>query len=243
MIWVNDKTGRFKKRPHYSPEELDFECEKVVKNFLENKYQKYELPVSTEDLAILIEQSTEDFDSCCDLSEEGDDVEGITYFGKNKKPIVKISDRLQEDFLENRLRTTLTHEFFHVKFHDFLYQIEEPPSLFNLKQDISNSENTHKCKRDNILKATTKDWMEWQAGYGCGAFLIPSSELTKGISDFRTTSNLPYENISLDSPDAEILIFFVSQRFQTSEEAAKIRLLQKGFISNNSVQTNMRFIQ
>ena len=243
MIWVNDKTGRFKKRPHYSPEELDFECEKIIKSFLESKYQKFELPITTEDLAILIEQNTEDFDSCCDLMEEGDDVEGITYFGKNKKPTVKISDRLQEKYLENRLRTTLTHEFFHVKFHDLLYQIEEPPSLFNLEQDTSKSENTHKCKRDNILKATAKDWMEWQAGYGCGAFLMPISKLTKIISEFRGKSNLPYENISLDSSDAETLILHISQRFQTSVEATEIRLLQKGFISNNSFQKNISLIQ
>lgn len=243
MFWVSDKTGRFRKRPHYLPEELDFECEKLIKNFLEDKHGKYELPIVTEDIAVLIEQNTEDFDSCCDLSEEGEDVEGVTYFGMNKKPIVKISSQLQEPYLENRLRTTLTHEFFHVKFHDFLYQMEEQPSLFNLPADVSSSENIHKCKRDNIIKASEKDWMEWQAGYGCGAFLMPFNALKKEILDFRTESNLHYQNISLDSPEAEILILLVSQRFQTSAEAAKIRLLQKGFITNNSFQKSINLTQ
>lgn len=241
MIWVNDKTGRFKKRPHYLPEELDFECEKIVEDFLKNKYQKYELPIATEDLAILIEQSTEDFDSCCDLMGEGDDVEGITYFGKNKKPIVKISSRLQEPFLENRLRTTLTHEFFHVKFHDFLYQIEEPPSLFDLQSNSLSAENTHKCKRDNIIKASEKDWMEWQAGYGCGAFLMPINKLKKVIHDFRTNYEILFESISVDSPFCQLLIFFVAQQFLTSEEAARVRLMQKGFIIENSVQKSISF--
>lgn len=242
MIWVSDKTGRFRKRPHYSQEELDFECEKVIKTFLEDKYGKYELPIASDDIAILIEQNTEDYDSCCDLSKEGDDVEGVTYFEKNKKPSVKISIRLQEAFLENRLRTTLTHELFHVKFHDFLYQIEEPPSLFDLQSDTFNSNNIHKCKRDNIIKALEKDWMEWQAGYGCGAFLMPINELTKVVSDFRTKSSLPYEDIYLNSPEAEILILSVSQQFQTSTEAAKIRLLQKRFITNNSFQKSISLI-
>ena len=243
MIWLNDKTGRFKKRPHYSPEELDFECEKTIEIFLENKYQRYELPIITKDLTILIEQNTENFDSCCDLSEEGDDVEGITYFGKNKKPVVKISSRLQEVFLENRLRTTLTHEFFHVKFHDFLYQIEEPPSLFDLQSNSLSSENTHKCKRDNIIKASEKDWMEWQAGYGCGAFLMPISKLKKVVHDFRTNFKIPFEISSLDSPYCQLLIFFVAQQFQTSDEATKVRLMQKGFIIENSVQKSISLTQ
>lgn len=242
MYWADDKTGRFSKRPHYLPDELDIECEKILKSFLENKYKKYEFPISTEDLGILIEQNTEDFDSCCDLSEEGDDVEGVTYFTRNEKPTVKISNLLQDSFLENRLRTTLTHEFFHVKFHDSLYQIEKPPSLFDLVTNDSNSDNTHKCKRDNIIGTNVKDWMEWQAGYGCGAFLMPISQLSNVVSEYRTELKIPFENFSLDSPECKILIHFVSQHFQTSEEAARVRLLQKGFISNVTNQKNISLI-
>ena len=32
----------------------------------------------------------------------------------------------------------------------------------------------NKCKRDNIVGASETDWMEWQAGYVCGAILIPA---------------------------------------------------------------------
>ena len=242
MIWVDDKTGRFKKRPHYSQEELDVECEKIVQTFLNKKYGKYKLPISTDDLAILIEQETEDFDSFCDLSEEGEDVEGITYFTKNGKPTVKISTQLQQPFLENRLRTTLTHEFFHVKFHDFLYQIENPPSLFDQTGSDVSVEPAHKCKRNDIINAPQNDWMEWQAGYGCGAFLIPASELQKVVTSVRGSLNLAFETIYANSSSGKTLISEVVSRFQTSKEAAKVRLLQKQYLLNESAQRNMKLM-
>ena len=37
MKWVKDKTGRFPQRPHYLPEEIDDECERVVRDFLSKK--------------------------------------------------------------------------------------------------------------------------------------------------------------------------------------------------------------
>jgi hypothetical protein len=33
------------------------------------------------------------------------------------------------------------------------------------------------CYRDNILDAAQTDWMEWQAGYVCGALLMPASKV------------------------------------------------------------------
>jgi hypothetical protein len=31
------------------------------------------------------------------------------------------------------------------------------------------------CKRDGIINARQSDWTEWQAGYACGALLMPAS--------------------------------------------------------------------
>jgi putative transposase len=45
MKWVRDKMGRFSQRPHYLPEELDTECERVILAFLAKKYGKAEFPV------------------------------------------------------------------------------------------------------------------------------------------------------------------------------------------------------
>ena len=36
---------------------------------------------------------------------------------------------------------------------------------------------TQICYRDNILDAAQTDWMQWQAGYVCGALLMPASKV------------------------------------------------------------------
>lgn len=229
MKWVTDKSGRFKKRPHYTQEELDLECEKIIQDFLIRKYNKISFPISTEDLTVLIEEKTQDFDSSADLTDEGDDVEGVTYFQKGEKPIVKISNKIQDGYLENRLRTTLTHELFHVLFHNLLYQIEETPSLFDIQY-----EKFHKCKRDTIITASSYDWMEWQAGYGCGAFLMPINSLKQTVLDFKENLNIHFEHISVSSNNGQALIQKVAQSFQTSIDAARVRLLQQRFLQDNN---------
>jgi len=58
MKWVPDKSGRFAKRPHYLPEDLDDECECIISAFLQQKYGKVEFPVRTDDLTVLIGPSS-----------------------------------------------------------------------------------------------------------------------------------------------------------------------------------------
>jgi len=66
----------------------------------------------------MIEQNGADLDPYADLSVHGADVEGMTEFFPNRGPKVSISEKLSNDGRrENRFRTTLTHEFGHVKFH------------------------------------------------------------------------------------------------------------------------------
>ncbi len=119
---VPDKTGRFAERPHYSPEDLDRECERIVTAFLRKKRGVVAFPILTEDLHTLIEQADATLDAYADLSAFGDDVEGMTEFFPDQGPKVSISDKLANDERrENRLRTTLTHEFGHVQFHRHLW--------------------------------------------------------------------------------------------------------------------------
>ena len=40
MKWVTDRTGRFAKRPHYDPTELDQECERIIYGFLLEQHKK-----------------------------------------------------------------------------------------------------------------------------------------------------------------------------------------------------------
>ena len=91
MKYVRDTTGRFQQRPHYEPDELDVECERIIKPFLKDLYGEIKYPVQTEDLKKLIERDADDLDVYADLTVYGLEVEGVTEFRPGKKPRVSIS--------------------------------------------------------------------------------------------------------------------------------------------------------
>lgn len=225
--YVPDRTGRFSQRPHYKPEDLDRECESLINTFLKDRYGEARFPVSTEDLTCLIERDTEDLDLYANLSSYGLDVEGLTAFHIGHKPSVKISATLAEDDRrENRLRTTLTHEFGHVHFHAYLWELEPPQSSL-----LSQNPNADKqiCKRENMVDAAQTDWMEWQAGYACGALLMPVSRVRLLVGDYQESHNL-YGAIGLNDVHGQALINMVQSSFQVSTDAARIRLLKLGYL-------------
>jgi len=231
MKWVKDKTGRFAQRPHYHPEELDVECEAMVSAFLLERHSRVQYPVSTDDLTVLIETQVSDLDLYSDLSAEEGEVEGVTDFFSGKRPKVRIAKRLTEDErMANRLRTTLTHELGHVKFHAFMFDaprsglLFEPPSL----------QVTNKCKRDNMLEARQTDWMEWQAGFACGAFLMPSTALTQTLREFFDRLGAPTTAMQLSSVEGQSLITTLTERFGVSRDAARVRLLQKRILTESA---------
>ena len=229
MKWVPDKTGRFPQRPHYDPAELDYECEQIVSAFLRERYGTAQYPIATNDLTILIECSVSDLDMYADLTAEGADVQGVTDFFPRKKPEVRIArDLSEQDRRENRLRTTLTHELGHVKFHNFLWdgairQLSLSPQ--------SGSGYSPKCKRADIIGAGPTDWMEWQAGYCCGAFLMPISRMKKITGEFARVANC-YPPLDSSSVDATHLIGRIADAFQVSTEAAAVRLTKLGYIAS-----------
>ncbi len=233
MKWVRDKTGRFSQRPHYLPAELDDECERIIRAFLNKKYGKVEFPVKTDDLTILIEEKA-DLDSYADLSGEPGEVEGVTEFVPGKRPAVKISEALSSPHMENRLRTTLTHEYGHIHFHQFMFaDVQAQSSLLFPCQEKS---HTNKCHRDNMIGASEKDWMEWQAGYACGAILMPVGALVETVRRFREEQKIPYANLVLDSEHGRQLITQVTVAFQTSRDAARVRLLKKDFLAETGAR-------
>ena len=126
MKWASDPAGRFPQRPYYEGEELDQECEGIISAFLKQQHGAITYPISTNDLTILIERETATLDLFADLSAEGEDVEGMTEFFRRGKPAIYIDAALSAPGRENRLRTTLTHELGHVKFHAFLWTFETP---------------------------------------------------------------------------------------------------------------------
>lgn len=208
MKLISDPSGRFDRRPHFEPYELDDQCEQIIEEFLQGRYGRVEYPISTEDLTLLIEREVADYDSAADLSNLGDDVEGVTYFFIGKKPRVRIAGHLWEGpARENRLRTTLTHELGHVRLHNYLYQVE---GSFWLYQSIT-AGAPQRCKRDDV-HGNPRDWMEWQAGYASGAFLMPKGAIRQIVSA---------------KPGDELdLVARVVAAFQVSAEAARVRLSQ-----------------
>src|SRR5436309_11842949 len=108
MRYVRDTTHRFHQRPHYEMGELDEECEHIITSFMQEQHGRLILPIPTDDLTKLIERDASDLDLYADLTSEGADVEGITYFLPAQKPMVRISIRLSSECQpEHCLRTTL----------------------------------------------------------------------------------------------------------------------------------------
>jgi hypothetical protein len=226
MKWIADNTGRFPQRPHYEPQELDQECERLISEFLTKRHGRVTLPIPTEELEVLIEQNVEDLDPYADLASEKGDPEGVTDFFPGRKPRVRISNRLAEQSRsENRRRTTLAHEYAHVKLHAPLYDVGPPPTLFGEAE----TRPTPKCHRDTILGKRTRDWLEWQAGYASGALLIPASHLHRALDEARPDIQL-YGATPTNSSRGRDLILRVVETFEVSQEAARVRLEQLGLL-------------
>ncbi len=137
--YSRDPTGRFAQRPFYPARELDGECERIITALLTRKHGRTTFPVDTEDLKVLIEQEADELDCYADLSHYGPDTQGVTEFHPGTKPRVEISVLLSEDpRRENRLRTTLSHEYGHVHFHGPLFEMEPPtPDLLRCRPDYN----------------------------------------------------------------------------------------------------------
>ena len=266
MKWVADSTGHFKYRPHYDAAELDAECESLVCKFLADKYGVSRFPIATDDLSVMIERDTSDLDLYADLSSAGDDVEGVTEFFADRKPAVKIAKELSLDTLRHhRLRTTLAHEYGHVKFHAFLWDTLSARPAKSIWGRLTRQRNRYErvragfgnsasadrapvarvvtrtrdladlspgpgsiCKRALMLDAPLSDWMEWQASYVSGAILMPASSLRGLVGSILTPNE--GEVVPLDSPAAGELAARVSETFDVSQEAARVRLTRLGFL-------------
>ena len=230
MKYVPDRTGRFSERPHYEAKELDVMFERVVVEFLKKRHGTIAFPFTTEDLTVLIEQDTEDLDVYADLSEYGAGVEGVTEFRIGKKPKVRISQTLTtSDSHENRVRTTLTHEYGHVHLHTHLFQMQSP-GLFD-EPKKSAAPNVIACKRDTMINAAQTDWMEWQAGYACGAILMPASYVRKVAADYQKNVGL-YGATSATSEHGKKMIELIVEKFQVSHDAARVRLSVLGILGH-----------
>jgi hypothetical protein len=230
MRLVPDSTGRFKSRPFFESAELDVECETIVGRFLRDLYSKVEYPISTDDLTKMIEQHVDDLDQYADLAQMyGPGVEGVTEFSPGRKPNVRISAHLSSDGdRENRLRTTLAHEFGHAFFHAWLFDERDGGGLFPKPKKPA----IQVCRRETMLDAPVVDWMEWQAGHVCGAVLMPAARVRRKAKELIARIRPPdLEPVVSTGQYGSTLILQVADAFAVSKEAAKIRLIRLGVLS------------
>lgn len=233
MKWVPDRTGRFPKRPHYDPDELEFECQQIVESLGELRRGAISFPLTTDDLSVLLEARVGDLDMYADLSQEEGEVEGVTEFRVGQRPSTKISKELStHPSMENRLRTTLTHELGHVHFHRFMFELQPSGKpLFVVRNDSA----VKKCKRESIVGAREVDWMEWQAGFASGAILMPATELRRVVQAYAVQATLSGGKVPESTPEALALTDYVAATFRVSKDAARVRLLQRGYLGNKDL--------
>ena len=225
MKWVRDRSRRFEQRPYYAQEEIDVHCQDVMMGFLRAKNGRGEFPISTDDLTVLIEQSVSELDLYANLSSEGRDVEGVTEFHRKAKPSVRVARYLSDDASrENRLRSTLAHEYGHVMFHGFVWNMDPTKKPANSKRRRS-----PRCRRARIVTAPQTDWMEWQAGYAGGALLMPVTRVKEIVGETFASWGVS-RRVEAGTMRHTELVGRIAEAFGVSKDAAKTRLLKLGFV-------------
>lgn len=232
MRWIPDRTGRFAERPYWSARDLDAQCERVIATFLRERWGEVSFPVSTEDLTVLVEGVTDDFDSFADLTSLGNAVEGVTEFREGRRPVVRIDRRLASDTRRhNRLRTTLTHEYGHVLLHSTLWASSPSRGLF---PDADLAPHASSCHTATMVTASQTDWMEWQASYASGALLMPQTQMGALVAAFQSSAGRA-GHVQLGTDDALELVRQVQRTFAVSQEAARMRLGKLGYLRASAV--------
>jgi uncharacterized protein DUF955 len=210
MRSLRDASGRFPRRPHYETSELEDVCEDLVRELRRLRHSTEEA-LSTDDLAVLIEQHAADVDLFADLPAH---LDGVTDFSRDARPRVRIAARLSgQARLAYRLRTTLAHELTHVVLHNFIWWFD-PGVAFDPRA------LSPRC----ALRARAIDWMEWQANYCAGALLIPASALNGAEPVFERSAG------------GRALIASVQTRFEVSYPLARIRLRQLGSVTQRPLR-------
>lgn len=214
--FVPDNMHGFGERPHYEPRELDGIFEKIVTDFLRKKHGEVVFPLTTDDLTTLVETHVADLDQYADLTGYGTNVEGATVFSRSGKPKVLISALVHKH--ENRLRTTIAHEFGHVHLHTYLFGLLDGQTKFGAGKSTAIA-----CRSDTIISAKKVDWREWQAGYASGAMLMPRTHLQRVVGDIQRRQNI-FGAVAAASLNGQLLIDAVVKTFAVSRDAARVRL-------------------
>jgi len=238
MQWVWDQTHRFRMRPDYTADELDDTFQVHVSEFLRRKYGEVAFPIPISDLRDLLEKETKTLDLRTDSHNEGGQFEVLVEFQRGNMPVVRIASKPSlEATLENRLRVAFAHAYGHILLHDFLFQSEEGLWLSLFDHPPEPRLTIHRCRHESLTPLVDDDWMEWQAGFACGALLIPIDPLIALVREFRHSRDLDLAVLSDRSLDGATLIREVAERFQTSWNTAWIRLIQRKILSTADIRS------
>ena len=67
----------------------------------------------------------------------------------------------------------------------------------------------------------TDDWMEWQAGYACGAILMPVTLLKRLAGEYFAEHSLSGA-VTPQSAHGQVLVTETTRTFQVSRDAAQV---------------------
>ncbi len=225
MKWLRDRSGRFEQRPYYDQHELDAQCEDIVEAFLRERNGAVTYPLTTDDLTVMIERDVAALDLYANLAGEGRAVEGVTEFRRRQKPSVRIAKYLSESASrENRLRSTLAHEYAHVVFHGFLWTLEGAGRKPGQRRPLY-----RRCRRSRVVAAPQTDWMEWQAGYAGGALLMPITPL-RAIVEQSLAESGGGRLVEDKTGRHGALVQRVAEGFAVSRDAAAFRISKLGYV-------------
>ncbi|HTV93782.1 MAG TPA: ImmA/IrrE family metallo-endopeptidase [Verrucomicrobiae bacterium] len=220
MKWLSDPTRRFIERPHFLESEIQQRLDSALTRCFSGAPS---FPLTDNELDLLVDSVTEHYDPMADLhSHLGIDVEGVTVFRPGHRPRVKISSHLLVDNLRRRRRMTIAHEVGHVLLHCDLYQEDRTLDLFS----DTNARGRIFCKTSTMLPGA--DWMEWQASFTAGCLLMPSAAMRQVMLTLR--GDALQQPLYLDDSFTIDVITDVARAFDVSEDAAKVRLIQTGFV-------------
>jgi hypothetical protein len=184
-------------------------------------------PLPTDTLTQLLERHTSVLNLYARLH---DGINGMTtMYGSDRRPRVDIAAELSRQwFRENRLRTTLAHELAHVLLHSPLWRAQCMAA-----GQKGEALTAQACRRETVEDNAPPhgDRIEWQAGYICGALLMPKRRIDLLVGRFLSTRS-GSQVLVADSADAEELVERVTIGFRVSRLAARVRLGRLGVITD-----------
>jgi Zn-dependent peptidase ImmA (M78 family) len=227
MRYERDSTGRFNRRPHYDALWIDEYCESIITDYVSGIGSDLGWPISTNTLTTMIEKDVDELDLYTNMKEHGlnSSVDGFTEYKFTGKPSVFINEKLSsKPYFEHRLRTTLMHEYGHVLLHSPLFRPDSPCKLLKLPEQWERPTPLTLSQR-----ASSKDWMEWQANYAMGALLMPRTAVNELAGWYARKYGFA-PPFARKTGHARDLVQSTCKQFLVSEEAALIRLKQMFFI-------------